>query len=358
MAHNALACGAGFNPTSELLLHMLPIDTFPCYMIRKDASGTLSANVERIGVNDLPAGDVLIRVAYSSLNYKDALATQAHPGVVRSLPHVPGIDCAGTVVESASPDYRPGDEVLVTGYELGAGQWGGFSAFVRVPAEWVVSMPPGLSARDAMIYGTAGFTAAQCVSAIVERGIGPERGPVVVTGATGGVGSIAVAILAKIGYRVEAVTGKREQHEWLRALGAQTILDRGDVLDATDRPLLAARWAAAVDTVGGQPLATILRSLQHRGCVAACGLVAGDQLHTTVYPFILRGITLTGIDSAKCPRPQRLDMWRKLSDSWHIDKLNNLADEITLDELPDRVQRILAGKIVGRTIVALRSEKA
>ena len=203
---------------------------------------------------------MLIRVAYSSLNYKDALATQGHPGVVRTFPHVPGIDCAGTVVESTSPDYRPGDEVLVTGYDLGAGHWGGFAEFVRVPAEWIVPLPAGLSLRDAMIYGTAGFTAAQCVTAIVERGIDPDRGPVVVTGATGGVGSLAVAILAKLGYEVAAVTGKAEHHDWLRRLGANTILGRDEVLDDSDRPLLRARWAAAVDTVGGKPLATILRS--------------------------------------------------------------------------------------------------
>jgi putative YhdH/YhfP family quinone oxidoreductase len=334
---------------------MIPTDTFPCYLVRKDASGNVAAGIERISLNDLPPGEVLIRVAYSSLNYKDALASQAHLGVVRSLPHVPGVDCAGAVVESTSSDYCPGDEVLVTGYDFGAGQWGGFAAFARVPAEWVVPLPSGLSVRDAMIYGTAGFTAAQCVTAIVDRGIGSERGPVVVTGATGGVGSLAVAILAKIGYNVEAVTGKPEQHEWLRRIGASKVLNRSDVVDKTDRPLLSARWAAAIDTVGGQPLATILRSLQHRGCVAACGLVAGAELHTTVYPFILRGVTLVGIDSAKCPRPERLEMWRKLSDPWNIPQLHDIADEITLDELPDRVQKVLAGKIVGRTIVVPRT---
>jgi putative YhdH/YhfP family quinone oxidoreductase len=224
-----------------------------------------------------------------------------------------------------------------------------------VPAEWVVPLPGGLSVRDAMIYGTAGFTAAQCVSAIVDRGIAPERGPVVATGATGGVGSIAVAILANLGYEVEAVTGKREHHDWLRRLGAKNILGRDDVLDSTDRSLLSARWAAAVDTLGGQPLATILRSLDHRGCVAACGLVAGTEVNTTVYPFILRGVTLAGIDSAKCPRPERLDMWHKLAGPWRVAQLNDIADEITLDELPDRVQKMLAGRIVGRTIVVPRT---
>jgi acrylyl-CoA reductase (NADPH) len=329
-----------------------PSDSFPCYMVRKGADGRIAASVETITPEDLPAGDVLIRVAYSSLNYKDALACQGHPGVVRTFPHVPGIDCAGTVAESTSSDYRPGDEVLVTGYDLGAGHWGGFAAYVRVPADWVVPLSSGLSLRDAMIYGTAGFTAAQCVDAIVGRGIRPDRGPVVVTGSTGGVGSIAVAILAKLGYEVAAVTGKSEQHDFLRRIGAKTILSRDDVPDATDRSLLPARWAAAVDTVGGQPLATILRSIDHRGCVAACGLVAGTDLALTVYPFILRGVTLAGIDSAKCPRPERLEIWQKLSGPWDVDQLDDLAHEVTLRELPARVQQILAGQIVGRTIVA------
>ncbi len=258
-------------------------------------------------------------------------------------------------MESASPDFRPGDGVLITGYELGAGHWGGFSAHVRVPAEWIVRIPAALSLREAMIYGTAGFTAAQCVNAIVECGIGPGRGSVVVTGATGGVGSIAVAILAKLGYDVAAVTGKAEQHEWLRRLGAKTILNRDEVIDDSDRPLLQARWAAAVDTVGGRPLATILRSVEHRGCIAACGLVAGAELNLAVYPFILRGVTLVGIDSAKCPRPERLEMWNKLAGEWRFDQLDELAEEITLDELPERVQRILAGQVVGRTLVVPRS---
>ncbi|MCI0332920.1 MAG: YhdH/YhfP family quinone oxidoreductase [Planctomycetes bacterium] len=329
--------------------------SFPCYMVRKGADGRVSAGVEAITIDDLPAGDVLVRVAYSSLNYKDALASQGHPGVVRSFPHVPGIDCAGTVVESASSDFRPGDEVLITGYELGASHWGGFSAHVRVPAAWIVRLPAELSVREAMIYGTAGFTAAQCVKAIVERGIGPDRGPVIVTGATGGVGSIAVAILAKLGYDVAAVTGKAKQYEWLRRLGAKTILNRDEVNDDSDRPLLQARWAAAVDTVGGRPLATILRSVEHRGCVAACGLVAGAALEVTVYPFILRGVTLAGIDSAKCPRPERLEVWRKLAGEWRVDQLAEIVDEITLDELPDHVQKILAGQVVGRTLVVPRT---
>jgi acrylyl-CoA reductase (NADPH) len=325
-------------------------------MVRRAADGHVNAGVEAITLDEMPPGEVTVRVAYSSLNYKDALACQGHPGVVRSFPHVPGIDCAGTVVESSSNDYRPGDEVLITGYELGAGHWGGLAAYVRVPADWIVPLPADLSCRDSMIYGTAGFTAAQCVSAIADRRIGPERGPVVVTGATGGVGSIAVAILAKLGYEVAAVTGKMDQHDWLRRLGAKLILSRDDVWDDSDRPLLPARWAAAVDTAGGRPLATILRSIDHRGCVAACGLVAGADLELTVYPFILRGVTLVGIDSAKCPRPERLEIWQKLAGPWQVAQLDDIAEEITLDEVHDRVQKMLAGENVGRTLVVPRSK--
>jgi putative YhdH/YhfP family quinone oxidoreductase len=325
--------------------------SFPCYMVRKGADGRVTAGVEAITFDELPPGDVVVRVEYSSLNYKDALASQGHPGVVRNFPHIPGIDCAGTVVESASPDYRPGDEVLITGYELGAGHWGGYSAYVRVPAEWVVPLPTGLTVRDAMIYGTAGFTAAQCVDALLRHGLRPERGPVVVTGATGGVGCLAVAILAKLGFDVAAVTGKPDQHDWLKRLGANTILDRSDVNEESDRPLLQAQWAGAVDTVGGVPLATLLRSVEHRGCVAACGLVAGAELNLSVYPFILRGVTLAGIDSAKCPRPERMEMWRKLAGDWRVANLDGIANERTLGELPDRIAAILAGKIVGRTLV-------
>jgi len=334
-----------------------PSQPFACYLVRKGADGQVTAGVESVRIEDLPPGDVLVRVAYSSLNYKDALASQGHPGVVRSFPHVPGIDCAGTVIESSSPNYRPGEAVLVTGHELGAGQWGGFAEYARVPSDWIVPLPNSFSMRDAMIHGTAGFTAAQCVTAIVERGIRPQRGTVLVTGATGGVGSIAVAILAKLGFDVAAVTGKPQQHDWLRMLGAKTILSRSEVDDNSDHPLLRARWAAAVDTVGGRPLATVLRSVDHRGCVAACGLVAGAELELTVYPFILRGVTLAGIDSANCPRPERIEMWRKLAGEWRVEHLDRIVSEITLDELAERVQKILAGQVVGRTIVVPRSNK-
>jgi putative YhdH/YhfP family quinone oxidoreductase len=335
----------------------MPIKSpFPAYVVRKSAAGEVSASIEMLTLDDLPQAEILIEVACSSLNYKDALACQGHPGVVRQLPHVPGIDCAGLVVQSTVSDFQSGDPVLVTGYDLGAGHWGGFAQYVRVPAEWVVRLPDGLSIREAMIYGTAGFTAAQAISAIVDRGITREKGEVLVTGATGGVGSLATVILSALGYKVVAVTGKRDRHEWLRQLGAHEILDRPAVVDSSDRPLLPARWAAAIDTVGGDTLATILRSTHHRAVIAACGLVGGDQLPLTVYPFILRGVTLAGIDSAKCPRPERLQIWQKLAGPWRVTALEQLAETITLRELPNRVAAILAGQLVGRTVVEPRAE--
>ena len=328
---------------------------FPCLMVRRNAAGAVTCGIEQLAVDDLPPGEILIQVSASSLNYKDALACRAHEGIVRSLPHVPGIDAAGRIVEIASEstasDSRPGDPVLVTGYDLGSGAWGGYSGFIRVPAEWVVPLPAELTADEAMIYGTAGFTAAQCVERIVNHGITPADGEIVVTGATGGVGSLAVALLAKLGYTVAAVTGKPEQAPLLRELGATSILARDEVNDATDRPLLKGRWAAAVDTVGGNVLATLLRSTAYRGCVTACGLVAGDQLPLTVYPFLLRGVTLYGIDSAKCPREPRLEIWRRLATEWKLEHLERLRREITLGQVPAAVDAMLAGALHGRTLV-------
>jgi len=328
--------------------------SFRCYLVTKNAANEVSASAAQRPMSDLPAGDVLIRVAYSSLNYKDALAAKGHPGVVRAFPHVPGIDAAGTVEESRAAAFRPGQQVLVTGYELGSGAWGGFAEYVRVPERWVVPLPNGLSLRESMIYGTAGFTAALSLDALLRHGITPGDGEIVVTGASGGVGSIAVALLAKAGFQVAAVSGKPAAEEFLRSLGAASVLPRSDVQDNSNKPLLGARWAGAVDTVGGNTLATLLRATRRGGCVTACGLVGGAELSLTVYPFILRGVTLAGIDSAECPMPKRLELWKHLASNWKPPTLETIAREtVALEGLPEQIERILRGETMGRVLVSL-----
>lgn len=324
-----------------------------CFLVEKSTTGELRRGVVERTLDDLPPGDVVIRVHYSSLNFKDALASQAHPGVIKQLPHVPGIDAAGVVESSTSPQVRTGDEVLITGYDLGGAAWGGWSEQIRVPAEWIVPLPAGISLIDAMTLGTAGFTAAQCVHSLQHHGVKPASGPVVVTGATGGVGTLAVMLLSKLGYQVAAVSGKPEQHAWLRERGAREILARDAVDDRSGKPLLKPQWAGAVDTVGGNTLATLLKSLSYRGCVAACGLVGGTDVPLTVYPLLLRGVTLDGIDSAQCPRGPREEMWRLLSGPWKFDGLAAIRTVVPLADMEEQVQRILAGKIVGRVVVDL-----
>lgn len=328
---------------------------FTCYVVSRDDAGQLQRALSRRSWDDLPQGDVLIRVSWSSVNYKDGLAATGHPGVAKNLPHVPGIDAAGVVVESSSADVSKGDQVLVTGYELGAGIWGGWSEYVRVPAQWVVPIPEGLTMRSAMALGTAGFTAAQCVWELEHHGIGPELGEVVVTGATGGVGCVAVQLLAKLGYAVVASTGKRDREDWLKARGAVRVVGREDVMDSSDRPLLKTRWAGAIDTVGGPTLVTLLRSTDVQGCVAACGLVGGDQLPSlSVYPFILRGIVLAGITSALCPRRRRLELWNRLAGPWSLESLESVTSEIGMDQLDSCVDEILRGQVVGRRVVKVQ----
>lgn len=331
-------------------------ESFPCFLVEKSTSGEVTAAVAERAIDDLPPGDVLVRVAYSSLNYKDGMAMEGHPGVVRQFPHVPGIDAAGTVEESSDPRFAPGQHVIVTSYELGAGHWGGYAGMIRVPADWVVPLPEGLSLRESMIYGTAGFTAALGVWLLQRHDIHPDGGDVLVTGATGGVGSLAVSILAKLGYRVTAVSGKRELHARLQSWGAAQVLGRDALTGDSDRPLHSGRWAGAIDTVGGKPLANLLKSIKPWGCVAACGMVAGADVPLTVYPFILRGVTLTGIDSATCPMPLRQELWRHLASDWKPGHLKELAREITLGQLPAASAEILLGKIVGRTVVVPRPD--
>lgn len=327
---------------------------YPCYLVRETPEGP-RGGVTTIADSELPNGDVVVEVAYSSLNYKDALAARGHKGIAPKLPHIPGIDCAGVVAASTDDSIVPGQEVLITGYDLGGVHWGGYCARVRVPADWVVPMPKGLTAREAMIYGTAGFTAAQCVMAIEQR-VAPGAGDVLVTGATGGVAVFAIAILAKLGYRVVASTGKSDQAEALRAVGAAEVVGRDAVRDDSSRPMVSAKWAAAVDTVGGGTLTDAIRATGYRGVVAACGLVGGDQLPLTVYPFLLRGVTLAGIDSAKCPAEPRREIWRRLAGPWRVDLPESLVTTVNLDGLNDRIEQILAGGVAGRTLVRPISE--
>lgn len=327
------------------------VEPFPCFVARRDPDGKVTAHVETAVLSQLPPGDVLIETVCSSLNYKDALAAQGHPGVAASLPHVPGIDCAGHVVDSQSLETPIGQRVLVTGYELGSGRWGGFARYVRVPHDWVVAIPDEIPFEEAMTYGTAGFTAAQAVDALQRHGVAPDCGEVVVTGASGGVGTLSVCLLAQLGYRVVAVTGKERLAASLLRLGAQRVAPRSEALDTSGRPLLTSRWAGGIDTVGGPILATLVRQLGHRGCIAACGLTAGDQLPLTVFPFILRGAVLAGIDSAQCPRASRLEIWRKLFGPWRMDLSRLLVRSVDLRGLSLEIGKMLAGEAEGRTLV-------
>lgn len=325
---------------------------FRCYLVEKTGD-TASGSIQTCSFGDLPSGEVTVQVQYSSLNYKDALAATGHPGVARNFPHIPGIDAAGVVIESHSPEFPVGTEVIASGHELGVERWGGWSQQLRCPADWLVHRPPGLTLAETMVIGTAGFTAAQCVMALIHAGIDPSRGPIAVTGATGGVGSVAVQILSQLGYEVAAISGKADRVEWLKALGARTVISRQEFQSAPNRPLLSAAWAGAVDTVGGGTLATLLKSVMHRGCVAACGVVGGADLPTTVYPFILRGITLAGIDSAWCPDDRRRAIWDRLAGSWKPARLRELATEISLDQLAASVASILKGEVAGRVVVRI-----
>lgn len=325
---------------------------FRCFLVEKDAAGCRRAVVERT-LADLPTGDVLLAVRYSSLNFKDALAAEAHPGVVRTTPHVPGIDVAGEVLECGSGRFRPGEPVLITGYELGSGQWGGWSERVRAPDDWVVPLPAGLTLRETMILGTAGFTAAQCVEAIIRNGIQPQDGEVLVTGATGGVGCLAVKLLSKLGYAVTASTGKEAERQRLLDWGAAEVIPRQPLSGPREKPLFSARWAAAVDTVGGETLTSVIRQTKPYGVVAACGLVGGTELPLTVHPFLLRGVILAGIASAPLPLDRRLAIWRKLAGEWKLTGLEELASSITLEELEPALARIKAGEVVGRTLVSI-----
>lgn len=330
----------------------MPSETFNALVVEAGEDKTYLRQIKKRTVDDLPDGDVLIRVNYSSLNYKDALSAIGNKGVTRSYPHTPGIDAAGTVADSRVDGFKKGAPVLVTGYDLGMNTSGGFGQYVRVPADWVVPLPKGLTPKESMIFGTAGFTAGMGILFLTER-VKPEDGPVLVTGATGGVGSVSVAVLAKLGYTVAAVTGKTAEAAFLKGIGASQIVSRADAADASGRPLLKAQWAGVLDTVGGEILATAIKSTHPWGTVTCCGNVASPDLPLTVFPFILRGVRLIGIDSQNCPMDIRRKVWKHLAGDWKIDALHDLCTEIGLNGLDENIDLILKGLQKGRVVVDL-----
>ncbi|WP_425307734.1 MDR family oxidoreductase [Ammonicoccus fulvus] len=302
---------------------------------------------------DLPEGDVTVDVAYSSLNFKDGLAITGKGRIARSLPMVCGIDLAGTVTESASSDWKPGDQVVLTGWGLSETHPGGYTTRQRVRSEWLVAKPAGLALAQTMAIGTAGFTAMLSFLALEDAGVRPWSGPVLVTGAGGGVGSVAVAVLAKLGYEVHASTGRAETHDYLRSLGASAIVDRSEFTEP-GKPLGTERWAGAVDTVGSTTLANVLSQTQRAGAVASCGLAGGPDLPATVMPFILRGVSLLGIDSVMCPMPRREEAWRRLAADLPLPMLDSMTETHGFDEIPELADRILAGRTRGRVVIAVQ----
>lgn len=324
---------------------------FNAILIQKTESGQ-TASLTTVDEAQLPAGDVTVRVAYSTLNYKDCLAITGKAPVVRSFPMVPGIDFAGTVEASDNPACKPGDQVVLNGWGVGETHWGGLAQKARVKGDWLVPLQPPFTPRQAAAIGTAGYTAMLCVLALERNGVTPDKGDILVTGAAGGVGSVAVAILSKLGYTVAAATGRPEEAPFLTSLGAKQIIDRAEFTQP-GRPLGKERWAGAVDVVGGQVLANVLAQMKYRGTVAACGLAGGMNLPATVAPFILRNVTLAGVDSVMCPRQDRLAAWRRLGQDLDPAKLDSLSHEVALPDVVQAAGQLIEGKIRGRIIVPL-----
>ncbi|HEX3397846.1 MAG TPA: MDR family oxidoreductase [Steroidobacteraceae bacterium] len=322
---------------------------FSAILVEREPQG-YRASLRKLEESQLPAGDLTVRVDYSTLNYKDALAITGKGPVVRQFPMVPGIDFAGTVEYSSTPSYKSGDKVLLNGWGIGETHWGGLAQLARVKAEWLIPLPAAVTARQAMAVGTAGYTAMLCVMALERHGLAPGDGEILVTGAAGGVGSIAVALLSKLGFRVAAMTGRPAQADFLKHLGAAEILDRAPYAAAA-KPLAKERWAGAIDVVGSHTLANVCASLRYGGVVAACGLAGGMDFPGTVAPFILRGITLAGIDSVMRPRPDRVEAWRRLSRDLEINKLEHLTEEISLGQTLERAGLLLEGQVRGRIVV-------
>ena len=321
-------------------------------LVVEELDGVFNSSVKFLNTDDLPKGEVTIQVHYSSLNYKDALSVSGNKGITKKYPHTPGIDAAGKVVFSENDEFQIGDAVIVTGYDLGMNTAGGFGQYISVPAEWVVKLPKGLTLKESMIIGTAGFTAGISISRLVGL-VKPFDGKVLVSGATGGVGSVALSILSKIGYDAVAISGKDSEYEFIKSLGAVEIFPRSQFQEVDKRPMLSAQYAGAIDTVGGPILENILKLIQPMGAVTTCGSVASTQLNMTVFPFILRGISLIGISAQNYPTSLRAGLWSKLANEWKPDNIVNLYTEISLSEINVAVSRILDGKLKGRTIIKM-----
>lgn len=328
-------------------------DTFRSIVVTETKEKEYIKEVKNKAISDLPEGDVLINVKYSSLNYKDALSSIGNKGVTREYPHTPGIDAAGILVDSKNDKFKVGEKVFITGYDLGMNTSGGYQEYIRVPSEWLVKLPKGLTLRESMIYGTAGFTAGLSIYKLIKSGVKPEDGDILVTGATGGVGSTTISILNKLNYNVIAATGKLEKKEMLLNLGAKDIVDRREIDDTSGKALLKGQWAGVIDTVGGNILATAIKSVNYGGSVICCGNISSANLSTSIYPFILRGISLFGIDSVQCDMDTRIKIWNNLANDWKIDNLRDNVDEVSLEGLQDKIDQMLENKHTGRTIVNL-----
>ena len=328
------------------------MSAFKAFRVEKGEKAFARSIISR-DVDELPAGDLLVEVRYSSLNYKDGLSATGRPGVTRNYPHTPGIDAAGVVLESAVDTFSPGDEIIAIGFDLGMNTPGGFGQRIRIPAGWATPLPAGLTLEQSMILGTAGFAAALCVDKLESAGMTPAGGPVLVTGATGGVGSVAVTLLGQLGYTVHAVTGKPAQHGFLRDIGASEIVERETALEGANRPLLRETWGGVVDTVGGDILFNAVKSLKYGASLAACGLVASPSFSATVLPFILRHVNLLGVDSVELAIERKTALWRKLGGDWKIDELDALKRPLRLEGLSAAIDSILAGDMVGRGVLEL-----
>jgi acrylyl-CoA reductase (NADPH) len=322
-------------------------------LMLEEREGKVRAGLQQVEDGALPEGDVTVRISHSTLNYKDGLILNGLGRLVRKYPHVPGIDFAGVVEESSDPQWKRGDQVILTGWRVGEMQWGGYAEKARVKGEWLVRLPQGLTPARAMAVGTAGFTATLAVMALERHGLKPDAGEVAVTGAAGGVGSVAVALLARRGYSVTASTGRPETHGYLRELGAQALVDRAELSQQPDKPLLSERWAGAVDAVGGSTLASLLAGMRYRSSVAACGLAGGSKLDTTVIPFIIRGVNLLGIDSVMAPISERQEAWSRIVRDLPMELLDRMTVTVGLKELPELGSRILKGQVQGRVVVEI-----